>query len=140
MFINNFLPPTASCIVTRLENILLAEDVSPSFIHKQITNIREQLLFAAKKMQELKNVDQQKVLQFFQSFGYDTGDLDIFHHWGLYCWWIWFILLDLSLFVYISLVDSQVILHAKAFGALLTHVRPLLTKKNYIYSTLLQNS
>ncbi|XP_046446302.1 folliculin-like isoform X1 [Daphnia pulex] len=75
----------ASCIVNRLENILLAEDVSPSFIHKQITNIREQLLFAAKKMQELKNADQNKVLQFFQSFGYDTGDLDIFHHWSLYC-------------------------------------------------------
>ncbi|KAI9565706.1 hypothetical protein GHT06_009498 [Daphnia sinensis] len=75
----------ASCIVTRLENILLAEDVTPSFIHKQITNIREQLLFAAKKMQELKNVDQHKVLQFFQSFGYDTGDLDILHHWSLYC-------------------------------------------------------
>ena len=80
-----FLPPTASCIVNRLVNILLAEDVSPPFIHKQITNIREQLLFAAKKMQELKNVDQHKVLQFFQSFGYDTGDLDIFHHWSLYC-------------------------------------------------------
>lgn len=80
-----FFSSIASCIVTRLENILLAEDVTPSFIHKQITNIREQLLFAAKKMQELKSVDQHKVLQFFQSFGYDTGDLDILHHWSLYC-------------------------------------------------------
>lgn len=77
--------PTASCIVTRLENILLAEDVSPSFIHKQITNIREQLLIAAQKMQDLKSMDQHKVLQFFQSIGYNCGDIDILSHWSLFC-------------------------------------------------------
>jgi hypothetical protein len=61
----------------------MTEDVSPSFLHKQITSIREEVQQAARKMSELSNVDQNKLLQFFQSFGYDCGDVDILHHWSL---------------------------------------------------------
>jgi len=64
----------------------MTEDVSSSFLHKQITSIREEVQQAARKMRELANVDQNKLLQFFQSFGYDGGDVDILHHWSLlYC-------------------------------------------------------
>lgn len=72
-----------SCIVARLENILRAEEVSPSFIHQQVIVVREQLGVAAKKFHELKGAtDQQRLLQFFQSFGYDCGDMDILQYWS----------------------------------------------------------
>ena len=80
-----FFTITVSCIAARLENILLADEVSPAFIHQQITGVREQLKTAAKRLQELKSAEQHKVLQFFQSFGYDCGDMDILHHWSLHC-------------------------------------------------------
>lgn len=72
-----------SCIVARLENILRAEEVSPSFVHQQVMVVREQLVVAAKKFRELKGAaDQQRMLQFFQSFGYDYGDMDILQYWS----------------------------------------------------------
>ena len=53
----------------------MTEDVAPSLIHRQIMNIREEVQQAAKKIHEfneLANIDHNKLLQFFQSFGYDS--------------------------------------------------------------------
>ena len=67
----------------------MTEDVAPSFIHRQIMNIREEVQQAAKKIHELNelaNIDHNKLLQFFQSFGYDSGDIEILNHWSsLFC-------------------------------------------------------
>merc|ERR1712136_105271 len=75
----------ASCIVSRLEKILFSEDVSLSFISKQLHNIHGQLMISASKLQLLEDVNRDKVLQFFQSFGYDIGDMDILQHWSTFC-------------------------------------------------------
>jgi len=74
-----------SCIVSRLEKILFSEEVSLSFISKQLRNMHGQLLTSATKLQLLEDVNRDKVLQFFQSFGYDNGDMDILQHWSTFC-------------------------------------------------------
>ena len=83
--LNMFSLFTASCIVSRLEKILFSEDVSLSFISKQLHNIHGQLMISASKLQLLEDVNRDKVLQFFQSFGYDIGDMDILQHWSTFC-------------------------------------------------------
>jgi len=75
----------ASCIVSRLEKILFSEDVSLSFISKQLRNIHSQIIVSATKLQLLEDINRDKVLQFFQSYGYDIGDIDILQHWSTFC-------------------------------------------------------
>jgi len=76
-----------SCIVSRLEQILFCDcaDISVSLISKQLRTTQTQLITAAAKIQLLKDVNQHRVLQFFQSFGYDIGDMDILQHWSTFC-------------------------------------------------------
>jgi hypothetical protein len=73
-----------SCIVTQLEHIIFTENVAPSFILLQLSRIWKQLMLAAKMLKTINQSenDPHRVLQFFQSYGFDSGDMEILSHWS----------------------------------------------------------